>query len=437
LTAVLAAAVTPSSRIPADVRARAAKILVDTLAVAIAGRSDPFCRAYVASTVEASASGTASTVAYDRGVMPEIAAMANALPTTVLQIDEGHRVSGSHPAIQVVPAALAVAEDVDATGVQLLTGIVRGYEVAASLGMALAPMRAGVHPNGTSGTIGAGVAAGSLWGMQREGMASVVAGLASLPIVPRLRAAYEGNTVLHLFAAYGAMVAVATARAVLAGLTASPASLDDHFLPNLGGRAVAGREDFQTLSAYFKFYPVCAHAHTSIEALEEILAAGDISADKIERIEVRAYEAAAQLADPAPTSDLGARFSIPFSLARRAVAGTLDNRALTRADLSDEATLDLARRVTVIRDDELSRRYPASRPVRLAVVLRDGAQLVAHRDLPRGDSDRPETEDAWRVKIRALIGAHAGQLLEFVDRPPDDWSARELGLVLRRWVTAP
>ena len=433
LAAVVEAAVIPSSEIPASVHARAAKLLVDTLAVAIAGSSDPFCREYVALTLGASAGGTASTLCYDRGVMPEIAAMTNALPTTVLQIDEGHRVSGSHPAIQVIPSALAVAEDVDATGTQLLTGIVRGYEVAASVGVALAPMRAGVHPNGTSGTIGAGVAAGSLWGMDREGMATVVSSLASLPMVPRLRDAYEGNTVLHLFAAFGAMTGVATARAVLAGLTASTASLEDHFLEKFDGRAIGTRKDFQTLSSYFKFYPVCAHAHTSIESLEDILTASEISADDILRIEVRAYRAAAELTDPAPTSDLGARFSIPFCLARRAVVGKLDNAALTAADLTDEATLDLARRVVVTEDGELSRRYPANRPVRLTVVLRDGSELTAGRDLPRGDNDRPETEDAWRDKVRTLVGIGADQLLKFADTPSDSWSAREVGLVLRRW----
>lgn len=437
LAAVLDAAMLADSDIPRSARTRAARLLVDTLAVAMAGSGDPFCREYVASMADASGAGASSVVARSTGMMPELAAMANALPTTVLQIDEGHRLSGSHPAIQVIPAALAVAEDLDSDGPQLLCAIVRGYEVAARVGLALAPMRAGVHTNGTSGTIGAGVAAASLWGLGPEPMARLISGLASAPFVPRLSAAYDGDTVLHMYAGLGAMVGVSMARAARSGVTASASALDDHFLQQLGRRPVELSGDFLILDSYFKFYPACAHAHTSIEALEEILDANEIAADDIERIEVRTFAGAAALTDAAPTSDLGARFSIPFLLARRAVIGELDNALLTGPDLEDPATLRLAQRVRVLEEAELSARYPETRPVRLTVVRRDGSELTASRDLPRGDSDRPEPEVAWRDKIRALVGPRADELLQFADAPAEDWCAREVGRHLRGYRPRP
>src|SRR5690242_11647956 len=111
----------------------AARVLVDTLAVARAGSNDPFCAAYTDRCVLSGAVGPASLVRGGTRVATEQAAFLNAVPTTVLQIDEGHRVARGHPAIHVVPAALAVAEEVGASGEDLIEAVVAGYEVAVAV----------------------------------------------------------------------------------------------------------------------------------------------------------------------------------------------------------------------------------------------------------------------------------------------------------------
>jgi 2-methylcitrate dehydratase PrpD len=419
--------------LPGVVVDRAIRVVIDTLAVAIAGAADPFCRAYLTSLGSLGIGGSSSTVGSTHYLGAELAAHMNALPTTVLQMDEGHRTSGGHPGIHVVPAALAVGEEVRADGRDLLVAVVAGYEVAARIGLALRPLPEDVHPNGTAGTFGAAVAAATLWGADESRLLVLLDATASLPLRPRISAAFDGSSVLHLYAALGAQEGVTMARAVSHGATCTEGAFD-HYLSTFSGRGGApwAGAGFELLQSYFKFYPACGHAHTAIEALEELLATASFSPHDIERIELHAYRMATLLADQHPRSDLAARFSIPFCLARRVAVGPLDASYFTDKDLIDPATVGLMSRTTVSHDPLLESGYPAGRPVRLRLTLRDGTVLTAERRTSRGDFGRAEPESVWRRKIHDLVGGErARRLLAFADAPPSTWGAADIGAAIR------
>ena len=81
------------------------------------------------------------------------------------------RISSLHPSAPVVPAAFAVGEMVGASGRDVLTAIVAGYEVCCRLGNALDPTShyaRGFHPTATAGTYGAAAAAGKLFGLSKD-----------------------------------------------------------------------------------------------------------------------------------------------------------------------------------------------------------------------------------------------------------------------------
>ena len=81
-----------------------------------------------------------------------------------LEVDEGNRLGGGHPAIHVIPGALALAEERRArTAGALLEAIVVGYEVGSRLGGATTA-RPNVHSHGTWGTISTAVAVAKLAG---------------------------------------------------------------------------------------------------------------------------------------------------------------------------------------------------------------------------------------------------------------------------------
>ena len=89
---------------------------------------------------------------------PAVAALLNGALGHSLDFDDTHADSSLHPSAPVVPAAFAVGEMVGASGRDVLTAIVAGYEVCCRLGNALDPTShyaRGFHPTATAGTYGA------------------------------------------------------------------------------------------------------------------------------------------------------------------------------------------------------------------------------------------------------------------------------------------
>ena len=102
---------------------------------------------------------------------PAVAALLNGALGHSLDFDDTHADSSLHPSAPVVPAAFAVGEMVGASGRDVLTAIVAGYEVCCRLGNALDPTShyaRGFHPTATAGTYGAAAAAGKLFGLSKD-----------------------------------------------------------------------------------------------------------------------------------------------------------------------------------------------------------------------------------------------------------------------------
>src|SRR5262245_26686665 len=90
------------------------------------------------------------------------AALANGMLAHADETDDSHAPSRTHPGCAVVPAALAAAESVRASGEQFIRAVVLGYDVAARVNYALDPEALAASLRGThsiGGTFGAGAAA--------------------------------------------------------------------------------------------------------------------------------------------------------------------------------------------------------------------------------------------------------------------------------------
>ena len=90
-------------------------------------------------------------------------ALANGASGHAFELDDVHEEAINHPGAVVIPAALALAEDLNCSGRDLLEAIVIGYEAMGRAGIAVGPtshMLAGFHPTSMSGVFGAAAAAG-------------------------------------------------------------------------------------------------------------------------------------------------------------------------------------------------------------------------------------------------------------------------------------
>ncbi len=388
-------------------------VLLDTIGAMVAGSALPENRRLAEAMHERRSRATATLLGHGGKADPLLATFVNATAGVALEVDEGSRLGGGHPAIHVVPGALAMAEDVGADGGRLLASIIAGYEVCSRLGSATTP-RPNVHSHGTWGTIGTAVAAAKLAGLDAAGVRSVINLAASMSPANTWTTALEGVTIRNAYpgrSGLEGLLAVDLHRAGFTGLTDAPSDvygtiLADRFEP---ARALDGLGGpLRIEQNYFKLYACCRYNHFALDALLAMARAERLEPAQVERVIVTTIPFGPRMADPAPASMLGAKFSIPYAVAAALVLGRADVGAFEEPALGDPRIRALAARVEVRVDPEMSPRRSDYPTALVELVLTDGRTLSGSTTLVRGDFERPVPAAEVVEKFIALTAGPLG-----------------------------
>jgi 2-methylcitrate dehydratase PrpD len=407
--------------LPPEVRAHTGWILADTLAAIAAGSAEPELRALA----QRQRLGSGATlIGLGLQAHPEAAALVNGTGGTFLEMDEGNRFSRGHPAIHVLPAALALCEQQGADADTFLSALVVGYEVGSRLGAA-SQLRGAMHPHGTWGTVGAAAACARVRGLDAADMREAVNIAASLTTATSKRTMLEGGLVRNVYAGLSnrnGLLAVELAGCGFTGERDGPGSLLGQVISERFDTTEVLRDlgqDWHLLHNYFKLHSCCRYNHGTLDALDAIEAAqGPLPApEEIERIEVRSYHLAAELDDPAPRNTLAAKFSVPFAVATRLVNGHSAMASFTWGAVRSPRILALAQKVSLSEDPTMTKRLPMERPARVVITATNGRQWVGEAGVNRGDDASPYTAEELTGKFMDLCGrvwskAHAERLLQ-------------------------
>ena len=171
-------------------------ILADTVAAMVAGSAEPELRALAARQAPGA---SAVLVGLGSRASSETAAFINGTSGTFLEMDEGNRFSRGHPAVHVIPAALALSQERAMTAPVFLSALVTGYEVGSRLGAASA-LRGAMHPHGTWGTVGAAAACARIAGLDARGMRETLNISASMTTASSKQTMLEGGLVRNVYA---------------------------------------------------------------------------------------------------------------------------------------------------------------------------------------------------------------------------------------------
>src|ERR1043166_2523303 len=153
------------------VQQRTRELLLDLIGVSLAGARPPAGPPAVRAAVSLGGAGAANIVGTRASTSAVWAALANGTAAHAVELDDVTTESSLHPGGAVIPAAIALAQELSATPSALLEAIVAGYEVTMRVGNALNPASAyarGFHPTGVAGVFGATMAAGHLLGLSVE-----------------------------------------------------------------------------------------------------------------------------------------------------------------------------------------------------------------------------------------------------------------------------
>lgn len=343
---------------------------------------------------------------------PVSAAFVNATAGTFLELDEGCRPTG-HPAMHVVPAALAAAQALRAPGSEFLAAVLGGYEVTARLFDAYR-LRYPLHPHGHFGAVGAAVAVARLRGVDAEEPAAIAA---TLPLLPVWQPCYEGATARNAYTGVASAMGLTANRLATAGFVGSREAQGVAF-GELVGKLVRPEaleepvdpQDLRVMHNYLKLHSACALSHSALDA---VLALGPPSPAEVVDVEVETVTNNIKIARQAWPNDLSTRFSIPYAVA----AAITHGHTRPEAFLPDGQVSELAERVHVRVAEDLEDAWPGAAPARVTIRTRDGV-LTERVDNPRGHYRNPASLEDLRFKFELLAG-DAGGLYERLLRVED------------------
>lgn len=404
--------------IPDRVRDRGATTVADVLAATVAGSTvPPFDETWAAMDLP---DGPSTVLGTNRQTDPVQAATLNGTAAIVQEAEEGHN-TGGHVGSGIVVGALATAEATDAEGEALVEAVVRAYEVCVRLEEAIFAMKARINdavpwlvrnPHSTWTTVGPALAS-SLVADAGPAVAREAFRLAANRAVVSMDDPYAaGPASRNLTAGASAGVGVTMAQLARSGMPGSGdvmQSVYDPFDGEVGGDETEFTDLFADLGEhwaveqnYLKPYPSCRYTHAQLDALRELDDDG-IDPAAVERIVVETYANATDMNHRHPETRTGAKFSIPYVLARYLVSGAVGLDDFEPERIEEPAVQRLADRVDVREDEAFEAAFPEDWGARVTVHLDDGRTLTGERAFPRGDYRDPLDDDAFDAKLDALL----------------------------------
>jgi 2-methylcitrate dehydratase PrpD len=392
-------------------------VVLDTLGAILAGSRLPENQKLADLVIERSGHRSATVLGRARKVEPMLAALANGTAGVALEVDEGNRWGGGHPSIHVMPATLAVAEELVADGARFIEALVAGYEVTSRIGGATR-QRINVHSHGTWGTAGAAVAVARLLGHEVKALRDVINLATSMSPANTWTPCFEGATIRNLYPGRAGLQGVLATHLLGCGFTPiedAPSDvygsiLADAFDPDA---VVAGLGDDDRVDVYriernyFKFHACCYFNHPSLDAVHRLVREHRPDHTDIAGISVTSIPFVTKMADPKPANMLAAKFSIPY-----AVAAAVVHKDTFVSSFFDDARQDvrvegLASRVRVRGDESMAIRSDGV-TARVSIALRDGRTLDAETRVAHGDATAPPDKKERVEKFLTLATPAVG-----------------------------
>jgi len=394
--------------ITADVRAAAERLIADTLAVSVAGLVAPW-RGEVFDMLLDLGGGAEATVFGSGERLPLVhAAMLNAYQIHCQEFDCLHEKAVVHPMATALPTLLGWAErESGVTGAQLIRAIVVAVDIAVTLGLcSRAPMRFFRPAN--AGGFGATVGLAMLAGLNADQLRDAI-GIYYGQCAGTMQAHEEGSPQLTMqmgFAARSAVTAVELARRGMPGPHA-PISGQFGYFALFDGRAdpapfdALGRS-WRVLEVSQKPFTSGRATHGCIDAVQRLMREDGVTAGRVVTGRFHVPPLSAQLVGRPVTERMTpnqARLCLQYVAAVCLRRGNVSLEDFTATALADPATLALARRLAIIKDDNPDPN--ALLPQRAEINLVEGRMVACDISQVLGSPERPLSLETAKAKFAA------------------------------------
>ena len=400
-------------------------VTLDTIGAIVAGSRQEENVAFARMTAKRSGPASATMFGHDLKADPMLATLVNATAGVALEVDEGNRFGGGHPAIHSIPGAIAVAEEMGANGQRLVESIIVGYEVESRIGGATKP-RPNVHSHGHWGVIGTAVAVAKLKGYDAIQVRAVINIAASMSPANTWTTAFKGATVRNLYpgrSGHDGILATQVYESVFTGLDDGPSdvfgtiigeSFDvDAVVKNIGG-------EYRIQQNYFKFYACCRINHPSLQAVFDVRRRESFTAEDVQSVDIVAPTMLEGMLGEYPSNMLSAKFNVPYAVAAAIVRDSVDVNSFYSEAIGDERIQELAGKVHVTIDPKLASPRVDWPLTQAFVRLKDGRVLEGDTTIVRGDYGnrlpREELLEKFHFLNDGILGSErASEVIDTID----------------------
>lgn len=354
--------------IPEQARRKAKECILDCIGVAVAGSVDPIAGPVMQYLKEMGGHGQSTIIGHGSKAPAAHAAFANGVIGHVLDYDDTNVIFVGHASVVIVPAIIALAEKLRATGEDIITAYMVGTEVQWRIGDALVAggndYEKGWHSTCTVGSFGAVAAAAKLLRLDARTTAH------ALGIAASEAAGFQEQFGTHCKALHAGRANENGVRATLlarGGFTSAKAALEGKVgYLNL----VADRHDVARIDNFarpwgiidpcyargmaLKKFPICGSGCGAVEGMQSLMQDHGIKPDDVHAIECGVYPMGLNvLKHHEPKTGLEAKFSVEFWMAITLLEGKLGLAQMTDEMVQRPDVIALMRKVRVAEDPSI------------------------------------------------------------------------------------
>ena len=333
---------------------------VDTLGVALAGSGFDGTAIVMAASAVAPTAGTSLVLGTSNRINALDAGMWNGMAAHALDYDDGNLLMVGHPSALLVPAVLALAEEIGATAMDAAVAYAAGYEVImrVSRGVNTHHYEKGWHPTSTIGVLGVAAAGARLLGLDAERTTVALAVASSM--AAGIKANF-GTMVKALHVGQAVRNGLLAAKLSAGGFSANPSAMEaaQGFLNVYNGQGnydagviVADLDRTLEVNTGFnpiKVYPCCASTHSGVRAAQDLRSRHHLDAADVDTVRVIVDAKRMPHTDrPMLQEALSGKFSAQYVVARALIDGRVGLADFEEAAHLDPPTVALMRRVQVV-----------------------------------------------------------------------------------------
>ncbi len=408
------------------------RLMRDQLSLQIGISQMPWSRQLLRYATAQQRTGVSRVAASTQTMSAADAAFVNGSYGHGFEYDDAHGPSYSHPGSCVIPAALAIGEELGSTLEEVITAMVAGYEVYTRIGLLVAPdlLQRGYHPHCTLSNFGAAAVAAKLRGLDAETTLQALA-IALSHVSGTTEFTSTGGSIKRVHAGIGTRNGMAAVDMAVAGITGPRAFLSGNkglfrtFLQRGPGdqapQRFAAGQPFQIATVWLKAYCACYCTHAYIDALRPFSARrAEITGIELKitphfNVIVGNSNANAYT----PTNIEHVQFSLPVQAAFALLGlgnGYLVHRDYLAGKVDMGPVLTMARSIRITEAPALEQQYPGKFVAEATVTFRDGSAEHVFVEDPIGTDTNPMPEHEQDAKFMELttdvLGpARAAQLL--------------------------